>query len=189
MWVNDERKIAYLHLPKTGGTFIKNCIGGFRKVTKTHIKLREVPNPELYLDYYFFTVVRNPYRRYASQYRHRRRKYENYLASGSTTIPQEVLDALFINLSSLSSYLEWIIKEAGELIVQADYIDHPILKPEIFKYEDTDLSEIIPCEGEKSGETNYWGDYDWKDYVDSKGILLINEYCKRDFEQFGYEMM
>lgn len=177
MFVNARKKIFFIHIPKTGGTAFKKMVGGFGRIGESHDRLKDCDLSE-YRDYRFLTIVRNPYTRYASEYVHRHTAGDQFLEK--TGLPE-------CTLKDFPSYFN-TMKEIGELQVQADYIDHPTVAPEVFKYEEADLSKIVPGSRKlgKSKLTNYFCDYDWREVLGNDGIRLVNEHCYKDFERFGY---
>lgn len=62
MPINHEYKLCYVHIPKTAGTSITNL---FKFKQSGHAKMSEISKPENYL---LFTVIRNPWDRFASAF-------------------------------------------------------------------------------------------------------------------------
>ena len=74
--INRKYKWVFVHIPKTGGSSIShilNKIEGTESI-KTHGSILEVKDN--ISDYYKFTIVRNPYTRFMSEYFHQIRKKE-----------------------------------------------------------------------------------------------------------------
>ena len=78
---NDRFRFVFFHIPKTGGTALHTvltALDGTREdlSAKSHLSPRHVyaMYPEL-REYYGWTVVRNPWRRMESAYRHHLPKY------------------------------------------------------------------------------------------------------------------
>lgn len=220
MYVNHNKKIVFIHIPKAGGTAFKKMVGGFVKVVSTHSRLRECPKPERYKDYRVIAIVRDPYQRYVSAYRHEHREFiggktgsaDSYLTPfelrprmGEFLVDKGERTKVWYKtcMQSLGAYIKYKINPGmltgidrpSRLIFQVDFLEHPFLKPEVFKLEETDLSTIVPGTASLpkvaglEGEMNYWGDYDWRDWIDDEGIELITEHCARDFKELGYATM
>ncbi len=45
----------------------------------------------------------------------------------------------------------------------------------------------IPMDKPKSAAGLWFGDYDWRDWIDKPAIATINELCDEDFKTFGYK--
>ncbi|MEM6504325.1 MAG: sulfotransferase family 2 domain-containing protein [Planctomycetota bacterium] len=66
---NHDYKIAYVHIPKTGGSTVKQVLNCMEN--PNHRPLGDLPN-----DYFAFTLIRNPWDRLVSAY-HYFDQYEN----------------------------------------------------------------------------------------------------------------
>ena len=191
MWVKKRRNIAFIHIPRTGGTALKLKIGGMRKRTPwAHAKLNDVPNPELYVDYKLISIVRNPYHRLASAYHRRYRIMHRPSRRGCESQPE--LSDLYVTMKRFGSFLSHFA-ETNEL-QQRVYLEHEFLACETFKFEDTDITELArqlnkvarPIKLNKGRPVSYFGKYWWPDWVDAEGVEIINDVCKEDFREFGY---
>lgn len=180
MYLSQKYKVAFIHIPKTGGAAVVNAMHGAR------LGIRRVGGLSRHRgflpgftdkDWFVFTFVRNPYHRLVSMYRHRR-------LIGK---PPE----------SLRLYLNWIKKDAvtvGRPMVQVDFIAPGV---EVFRYEnfDADLKAVFGRIGVqvpqvfKDQSSHFYGDYDWRDFVDEDSLAVINRRFRRDFERFGYEKL
>ena len=72
--LNESYKFGFVHIPKTGGTSITHLlssIDGSKELTSHH-GLSLLPDDS---SFYYFTIVRNPFTRFASAYNHECRKY------------------------------------------------------------------------------------------------------------------
>lgn len=79
MLILDDKKIAFVHIPKTAGTTIRRVLSdhGANKAHEyphpraKHIKVREfVRSIPTYRDYFIFAIVRNPWDRMVSLWRY-----------------------------------------------------------------------------------------------------------------------
>jgi hypothetical protein len=77
MIINHKYKFIYLHIEKTGGTFIKESLrdieGTELDVIHGHSAYRHIPDE--YRDYFIFCTVRHPFDWYCSQWNQRRDFY------------------------------------------------------------------------------------------------------------------
>ena len=76
MWVNDKKKLVFIHIPKNGGTsVVKSLDEDWKKISVTdcfppndhHAKQNQI-HTDKYDDYHFFAISRNPWARMLSLY-------------------------------------------------------------------------------------------------------------------------
>ncbi len=82
--VSDKHKAIFCHIPRTGGTSMEDLLSDWRRVDHTTYGHYHFPGKfigtgryismNLKLDYYIFTIVRNPYDRYLSGLNHTERQ-------------------------------------------------------------------------------------------------------------------
>ena len=182
MYVSHDHKFLFVHIPKTGGTALLKMYPGLIRHGKKHDSLADLKNPDRYRDYFIFAVVRNPYRRYVSYYRWRKHYSDRSLDRNNPEALQ--------SLKSFSCFIKWMVKYHA-VFSQFNYINHPFLATTVYKYEETDLSTILPGARAvpKNEKVYYLGDYEWTDYIDEEGIALINRYCAEDFKRFNYPLL
>lgn len=89
-------------------------------------------------------------------------------------------------------------------MVQAEYVEdgsseyrlgkHAPLSCRIYRYEnylkDVDIFMRRICVDKnvpRDHRTNYLGEYDWREWADTKVLKWIKDHCARDFEVFGYD--
>lgn len=179
MYVCHNHKFGFVHIRKTGGQAIKtNLLNHFNtiRVGGKHEGIKNVPDLD---GYFLFTMVRNPYKRIASQYRFRilrDRESDQGLKPFWVRFPTPY---------------DWV--ETNEWLSQSELIDNrfKIYHFENYKYAVRDIGKKLGLEIDylkRDPYTHYYGDYDWRNWIDNESILFINEHCKDDFE-FGYEML
>ena len=182
MYVNDVHKLAFLHIPRTGGTTIKTMIGGFRRVTVDHHPyLRDVKDIEHYADYKLFSIVRDPYSRLASAYHRAFIRIMKALCDDRRKAGERLVVSCLV-------YTKHLL-DNGLFLSQTDYLLHDTLCPILFRYEDQPLAELASSlTGEKYDEikTSDYGEYKRSDWLDSGSVLILSDYCSGDFELFGY---
>lgn len=186
MYVSDDYRTAFVHIPKTGGTAFKdfvlrglNC----RRVGPKHGSVSDLPDE--CSDYFIFSFVRNPYRRLASMYRFRR------LCSKNPRFAE-----LIPNLGSLLDGVNAHVHGAGQLhpLHQVTYLDNRVT---VFRYEDFDAGAGEACarigipkpDMPRLSNNHYLGDYDWREIVDRRAHEIINDVCRDDFERFDYPVL
>ena len=182
MYVNDVHKLAFLHIPRTGGTTIKTMIGGFRRVTVDHHPcLRDVKDIEHYADYKLFSIVRDPYSRLASAYHRAFTKIMKVPRDDRRKVGERLVVSCLV-------YTKHLLAN-GVFLSQTNYLSYDTLRPEFFRYEDQSLSELASSlTGEKYDEikTSDYGEYKRSDWLDSGSVSILSDYCSGDFELFGY---
>lgn len=77
LYVDRRNKWGYIHIPKTGGTSIINAISSLNGVECQSVSHQPVGKFEDVGGYNIFTVVRNPFTRFASSYYHYCRKHRS----------------------------------------------------------------------------------------------------------------
>lgn len=179
MYINDKYKLAYIHIPKTGGVSIARDFVQYNRRLRhgtRHHKYVEGSVPD---DYLVFTFVRNPYTRAVSLYRQRFIKNHRFQRKNPT----------------VSHFLHRI--KSGTLSIPGPLKQVDFLTPrvEIFKYEDFDRNLKVIAERvgmkvpemKKTHDNNYHGDYNYMSYLCGGDIKLINKMFREDFT-LGYEM-
>ncbi len=185
MFYSHPRKALFVHIPKTGGSAIRDqLLTDFIKNHRKHQSLGSLKKPKRYSNYFIFTIVRNPYERLVSSYRFNKLR-QNLRYDGVSFIE---------NL-----HREWVSHKNYPLPHQQyKYIDlpHDFFGVHVYKYEHLqDASDDIahrlgykPVQLVRNETGNYHGEYDFRDWLDEESVKYINEICEGDFVKFGYEM-
>ena len=186
-----ERKILFLHLPKTAGTSIENALNIRSKenlydsrgklpsefVTRQHLKLSEYKK-YLNLDEYFkFTVVREPFDRFVSAF---------HFKNKNMYVPQKVknmnFDEFVFFLKDLDEIERCFIFDS-HFEPQYTFIDYKI--DTIFKFEK--LDELEKRFKVTLGKDNVSDRKDKESYYNSETKEIVYNLYKKDFEMFSYE--
>ncbi len=198
-----EKKMLFIHIPKTGGTNIEDSIKNYTPQTLFSGRSNKIlPKPynrvslqhQIYTTIYqyrdildvnfdnikIFTVVRNPYDRIISDlfwYRLIEKKFT----------PEQVFNVIknkYLNRTNLDNHnipqFKFIVDENSELIK-----DIKIFKTETLNKSNRELSEIVGFDiniRKKEVNKNY------SNYLNKDSISLINTYYKKDFELFNYKL-
>jgi hypothetical protein len=174
--IDYERKVVFVHVPRTGGTSIEEAFG-LREESKQihHWKASEL----LHLaddDYYWFSFVRNPWDKTISSYFQPANKKIGWL-SGKT------LDYFFDNWKGSSAPCEHSETQLG-------YLDIPNI--DVFKYENRDEHVSFletkfntPIKNIHIRKTKR--DRDYRKYYNNKTKEIVRNLFIADIEMFNYD--
>lgn len=171
-----DKKLLFVHIPKTGGralaTQLRN-FGYFKKSDGAHIRIWEI---EDWQNYHSFCIVRHPYERAQSFYRHfYQEKIEPYNVHKKTFL--EFVKNM-PNTFHSKSQTYWVSK------------DDKIIVDTIIKYENYS-KEVIPFLKEHDVVVDFIEEFKSSDksieceLTDEIKDILYNEY-KEDFDNFNY---
>ena len=201
-----QKNLLFIHIPKTGGTVIEDqikqhaqqtlrCKGigftntildhPFDKVSLQHqyyntiFRFKEKLDVD-FLNLKIFTVVRNPYDRIISDL-----FWYKLIKKDSTS--EHVYDVIknnFIERDDLDNHnkpqYKFITDENGELIKTIK-----IFKTETLNESNDELNKFIQLDIDiKRDNVNK----DYSKYLNTNSINLINQFYKKDFELFDYDM-
>lgn len=204
----DPYKFIFIHIPKTGGTSVKNNIflktvlpGKRSKISfedyclSAHSSIKEynIKFPERVSNYYKFSFVRNPWDKMLSYNFFCNKETDERLKSSFLPLIHvkgeftKVVHHLYKNRDNehIKRYvtgpqLEWFENENGK-----------ILMDDIFRFENLDEGIDRICKKliikrtplEKLNTTNH---EHYSHYYDDTTINMIGEMFKRDIDYFGY---
>jgi hypothetical protein len=197
MIINDENGYIFVHIPRTSGTHLYQCLSGEKhdNLEYGHIFARKVKNifPDQWDKYYTFSIVRNDFDRLHSWWYNRRHlrgtidcTFEEWLLRD----PIPVIDIhanwdnydMWSNGAQRTSQLEWIYDNQRNLLV-----DH------IVRYED--LKEGLDVVGKAIGVDfskmprhgpNNSVNRDYKKAYTPTMIKFVETYHWESLNQFGY---
>jgi len=174
-----EYKFLFVHIPKTGGRALSNFFEEHLKLGKWsrggHIRLIEINPPS---DYFTFCVVRNPYTRIQSFYRH---FYQEKIKDvHKKTFLEFVKD--MPNSFHKKTQTYWVSDNSGKIIVDS------IIKYENYESEIPLLLKKLNIVDNKVKIPQYkMSDKSIKaELTDEIKEIIYNKY-KEDFDNFGYE--
>ena len=116
--INRTHKWVYIHIPKTGGSSIShilNTVEGTESIS-THGSILEVKDN--ISDYFKFTIVRNPYTRFLSEYFHQKR---NKLTNQNFEYYIRKVDTKDLHLIPQSYYVNTALDKTKELTYIGKY--------------------------------------------------------------------
>lgn len=185
--IDCERKIIFIHNPKTAGTSLRNLFGMHGQIL--HYTPGFLVNKNMWEDFFVVTSVRNPIDRFISSYNyHTSEPYKGaYLAK-------------YPNLKTWSpeKYFEIFKNEPFAIIPQYRYMQHPHSEKQpdfVLRFEDIEkgldeLRQVFPGELPELPFLNKAKKAQGLDRNElSKNIGLcerLKDYYKNDFEVFGY---
>jgi hypothetical protein len=183
--LNFNKKILFIHVPKCGGNFIKNIIGGFGG--DSHRRCSEIPD-SIFKKFYSLSFVRNPWSRVLSAY--------NYI-SKSGNMGSYDRKSKIKYLSNYSNFNEFIQKgglndaniSQMHFKNQSYFLDKKINyigKIENFKTEVSFLHDIL---GNNIDISKYnpkpYNNY--QKFYERKSIDIVYEVYKEDVLRFNYD--
>lgn len=199
MPVCKDKKIIFIHVPKTAGTTIEASLGLFNSdnlydmkgklpgnlTTRQHLYGSEIVksiNVDA-TDYYKFSVVRNPFDRLVSAFYFIHNQRNMYIPTAIKHMSFEDFIRYSFNMDAIER--KYIFD--GHLELQSKYID--IENVEVFKFEnisncfDTLNVKFGPLVFEHYLKTNH---RQWQEYYTSELMQLVYNFYKEDFERFDY---
>ena len=170
MFVDNIRKLVFIHVPKTGGTSISHTLSTFGEVLKpTHTTYTEAI--KLFPDYYFFCFVRNPWDRIYSNYEHMIRRNK---------MPFSSFDEYIINYDKkeLFSQERYVTNYKG--LVTMDFIGRTEYLHRDFNY----ICKKFYKDNMTLSTSNYYRS-NIKN-MSSEANKIIETYCEWEITTFGY---
>lgn len=192
-----EIKLAFIHVPKTSGTYIENKMRKLTiKINNEYQRLKgHTPYKEIYEEniahYTFFTVVRNPYDRIISTFNHYKNPKMNQYISWKKDFNSENDINRFIDI-----VLSKNLYKNNPFIQQYNWLNFNGKLPIIIKYEAfKEGMEYLTKFCDNPEATDLFSDlakdhdairYDVMNYLNKKSIKAINTICESDFQYFRY---
>lgn len=188
--INYNDRWGFIHIPKTGGTSVAEKVKDYNtKYFINHISLKRYPNE----DYFYFSIVRNPYTWLLSTY-FRNFKYNTNI----TKTFKDYIKKASNNFSKLPIPSQtYYIKEGETEIRKVSYIGkyetlhddinvilHKLNKPSVSDVLDYNINSY-----QKYVELKKKKDYYLSFYEDSELLEFVNKYYRSDFENFNYDML
>jgi len=202
MIINREKEYIFIHIPRTSGTNLYNCLSGkkYDESGNGHIFARNIKKKysDEFKNYFKFTIVRNDYERIYSWWWNRRFlknsvnvDFKAWLLRDPKGFPDFGRNWEFGNkwgiCAQQTSQLEWLTDKRGKIIV-----DH-IVRFEYLKRDLKTLGTLInedfssmPRYGKNNPE-NLGSKYNSSVY-DQEMIDFIQKHHIRSIKRFGYEL-
>lgn len=203
MPVQYNKKVIFIHIPKTGGQSIyeplemrggPNTYSGYQQAHLTANELRNVLGTKMFNSYTKLSVVRNPYDRLVSEYFY----IQQRMSSGSGGYIKELkghdvsFEDLVKNLAKIDLY-EHPQCQRARFLPQKEFIysNDALVVDKLFRFEN--WQEI-----EKYMKENYNSDIPHKNksehdsymhYYNPETLAIVNDLYKEDFKAFDYQIM
>jgi len=212
MPINDERKLIFIHIPKTGGTSLSSMLFGNIQHSKdkllgsmievggkyrrsSHCTAEEILllHSQKFLEYSIITCVRNPYHRVVSEYFHLKRFAKKHPVLG------------YVNKMSFKEFVIGladnydIIRETCQNYKHEDYfihflpqveflkIDGQMIDVKIFKFEKYHEIEEYFEKKTHLNKNKLKEKTEYERLYDNESKKIISTLYKEDFETFGYK--
>lgn len=173
--IDHKRKVVFVHIPRTSGTSVEAAFNLVKEAREIHHYTASMLKKMVGDDFYWFSIVRNPWDRVISAYHQPGNKKIGFLAGKSL---EE-----FLNVWDGSSAAH----EYGK--TQNEYLDIPNI--EIFKFEDRGKAvkklkkkygvDISKHYIRKTKNRKYYGDY----YTEITKNMIAERF-REDIERFNY---
>ena len=192
-FTQNNKELLYVHIPKTGGTSIEDSlqkhdidVGRFKSSMKNvelinNVKCEywHIPPKNMKIsfnDYNVFTVIRNPYKRFISEYKHKHRAVEyddiNKFALALKKNPNP-----YKHNCHIIPQIEYLYDKDGEFV-------HNILRLEYIKDDFNELKNKYKLDENIELLHNNQHTDDKGTKMNQDTINFINEYYKEDFDLF-----
>ena len=188
-----NKELLYVHIPKTGGTSIEDSlqkhdinVGRFKSSMKNvelinNVKCAywHIPPKNMKIsfnDYNVFTVIRNPYQRFISEYKHKHRPVEYDDINKFALALQKDSNPYKHNCHILPQ-VEYLYDKDGEFV-------HNILRLEYIKDDFNELKNKYKLDENIELLHNNQHTDDKGTKMNQDTINFINEYYKEDFDLF-----
>lgn len=195
--VEDENKVIYVHIPKTGGNAVMSSLFNCSGVGHDYIEAYYKFDRDKFNEYFKFTIVRNPYTRFNSAF--------NYLKRGGISVSdikymKPMLDkindiddfvdnlrndaAFFLNVMNYDHFIpqhSFLMSKSRISGITIDYIG----KQEEFNECINELANRLSIENVESKLVNETGSYN--KHLSDNVKSFVNEHYSKDFSLFGYD--
>jgi hypothetical protein len=205
MPISHEKRIVFVHIPKTGGTSIELALDmnknenlfspGIKfntykieqlkkyKVSPQHLYGKEIlevePNVK---DYYWFTVVRNPFDRLVSEYHHINKERTNDFVYKNISFPEFVKKTLTLPEERRKSLFDRHLEPQTNFIQGCSVNIYKLEKlQECFDFLKTNYQISTIGHARKSERKKF------QVYYDGKLANFVFKFYIKDFEKFGYK--
>jgi hypothetical protein len=194
--INDIHKLIFIHIPKNAGISIEESLFGAKVGHKT-IRQFESHDKKKYVNYFKFTIVRNPYDRLVSAFYFlkkggRNSKDKDWAEKNLKGIEDfEQFLYLLKNKDFANVILKWqhftpqykyLINSSNE--VNLDFV----LKFENLESDFQKLTQRINFKSMKLEHKNKSKRKNWSEYYNPETKLIIYELYRKDFELFYKEL-
>ena len=179
MYIDETKKIIFIHIPRTGGTRIKSCLNLHDKIVNSppspldyHRHIRKLDT--IYKEYFKFTFVRNPWDRFVSL----------YFYNKSKTYQEMFPDRLTTLVAKKYEFKSWLDNFPYRTLQQVDFGTSEL--DFVGKYEtiQSDFNSIF------NGNLNVENSIDRKHYsyyYDDVSIDKVYALANNDIKEFKYK--
>ena len=192
-----ERKLLFLHIPKTGGRSIQKCVFGGIKGNphRRALSLRNKIKSE-FSDYLIFSFVRNPWERLVSLYHYLKNGFGNTSQDRELTERVGMLsfEEFAANPAITAELVDFRKEEMRSMLIpQVDYLfdDSGRWLPTFlgrFEQIQEDMNRLCALVGAKTGFGHLNGSEHeaYQMYYSDELIQAVGKYYENDVRMFGY---
>lgn len=186
-WINEEKKAIFFEIPKNASTSIKNLLkqNEFKLFKANYINKN-------YIDYYKFTIIRNPWDRVVSN-------WKMFCSNSGKSISKDQLNILFKKDSNTISFYEFIkiiqtvnnhhweqqiefLKDSKENHIVIDFVGKMENINEDFEY----IKKKLNLKGQLN-KINITNHRNYRQYYSEDELKLVNKKYKEDVLNLGYK--
>lgn len=179
MYIDNDKKILFVHIPRTGGSSIKSSLDLHDKLFKKspsfldyHTPFRNIDN--IYDSYFKFTFVRNPWDRFVSLYFfNKSTRYQKMFPNRLTTL-----------IAKKYEFKEWLDIFPYRKFQQVDY---GVLELDFIGRYETIQDDFNTIFNKKLNVENSTDKKHYSYYYDDEGVDKVYTLAKLDINTFKYE--
>jgi hypothetical protein len=184
MYIDHDIKIVFIHVPRTGGSSIKEALGLYDKIYKKDLyHMSAVDIPDVCKDYFKFAFVRNPWDRFVSLYFYNKSDWyqHTFPNKDESKIAKKYEFKDWLNFYPKLENVLYLYKDVQQVNYGLDLVDF------VGRYENLQKDFDIHFGGITLEVINKTKHKFYTYYYDEESINKVYTLCKEDIDVFKYE--